>query len=110
MIDYLSNVHSIPQIQLVQDFESIGFEFKGGSKDGRFMEFVDKYSNTRVKIHPPDNVGTDYHHIHIYDKSGNSLNSRLVVVSYKSPEAHIKITDSYEVQAQLKDGLTYENK
>lgn len=27
----------------------------------------------RVRIDPPDNVGTDYTHMHIYDKNGKPL-------------------------------------
>ena len=89
--------------------KSVGLEFEGGGKDGRFMEFVDKYSNTRVKIHPPDNVGTDYHHIHLYDKSGSSLSSRLSIVPYNSPEAHIEINSDFDYQLSSSNGRLYEN-
>jgi hypothetical protein len=88
--DYLSNVHEIPRDQLIKDLESIGLKLRGGSKDGRFMSFFDKYGNERVKIHPPDRA-TTYDHIHIYDKNGRDLNADLSTVSYKSPEAHIPI-------------------
>ena len=89
----MGNLSSISKEELVQDLKSLGLEFKGGSKDGRFMEFVDKKANVRVKSRPPDKVGTDYNHIHLYDKAGNPLNAQLEIVSYKSSEAHIKITD-----------------
>ena len=58
--EYLANIHNISREQLIHDLESVGIEFKGRSKDGRFMEFVDKNLNTRIKIHPAENVGTDY--------------------------------------------------
>jgi hypothetical protein len=88
--EYLSNAHTVPRDQLIKDLESIGIKFRGGSEDGRFMSFSDKYGNERVKIHPPDGT-TTYDHIHIYDKNGRDLNADLSTVSYKSPEAHIPI-------------------
>lgn len=103
--NYLANVHDIERDKLINDLESVGLEFKGGSKDGRFMEFVDKSSNTRVKIHPPDNVGTNYNHIHIYDKEANSLNAKLERVPYKSPEAHIQIKSITQPSISNKEGL-----
>ncbi|MDF3054483.1 MAG: hypothetical protein K0Q74_390, partial [Gammaproteobacteria bacterium] len=44
----------------------------------------------RVKIHPPDS-STSHHHIHIYNKSHQPLNTNLSNVSRRSPEAHIEI-------------------
>ncbi|CAG9001006.1 MAG: hypothetical protein CENE_03014 [Candidatus Celerinatantimonas neptuna] len=88
--DYLSNVEDVPREQLVKDLQSMGLKVKGQSPDGRFMEFVDKEGNVRVKIHPSDKV-TKYNHLHVYDKESNPLNSSLNKVDRKSPEAHIKI-------------------
>nr|MBA2655336.1 hypothetical protein [Gammaproteobacteria bacterium] len=58
--------------------------------DGRFMSFVDKQGNVRIKIHPADRV-TRYEHMHIYTKSGNDLSSELSKIYYRSQEAHIQI-------------------
>ena len=86
---------------IVKDLESIGLKFKGGSEDGRFLTFMDKYSNKRIEIHPPDKVGTDYHHIHIFDKRGNSINSTLEKVPRNTPGAHIQIKDDYGYRPDL---------
>ncbi len=52
------------------------------------MEFQDKFGVVRVKIHPPDRV-TNYNHLHIYNKAGNSLDKNLKVVDKKHLDAHI---------------------
>lgn len=88
--NYLSNVHTIPREQLIQDLESVGLKFKGSAEDGKFMSFVDKQANIRVKIHPSDRV-TQYDHTHIYNKQGQDLSAELSIVNYRSPEAHIEI-------------------
>ena len=43
----------------------------------------------RVRIDPPDNVGTDYTHMHIYDKNGKPLDIHGNNVDVKSPAGHI---------------------
>lgn len=43
----------------------------------------------RVRIDPPDNVGTDYTHMNIYDKNGEPLDINGNIVNRKSPDAHI---------------------
>jgi hypothetical protein len=91
VIAYLQNVENVPKPQLVEDMKSIGLQVKGSSPDGRFMEFIDSQTRVRAKIHPPDKV-TSYDHLHIYDKSGNSLDKVLNIVSSKSPDAHIPIS------------------
>lgn len=60
----------------------------GKSPDNRFINLVDRFGNTRVKIHPPDKI-TNYHHLHIYDQHGNPLNRHLKVVTRNSQGAHI---------------------
>src|SRR5690606_6923068 len=86
--NYLSNAHEIPREQLIKDLESVGLKFKGSAEDGRWMDFIDKQGNIRVKIHPPDKV-TTYEHMHVYDKSGKDLSSNLSRVHYRDPEGHI---------------------
>jgi hypothetical protein len=88
--DYLSNVHTIPREQLIRDLESVGFRLKGESPSGLFKTFEDKAGNLRIKIHPPD-PSTDYSHIHIYDKAGNSLTQNLTRAPYDSSDVHIRI-------------------
>ena len=68
----------------------VALKLKGQGKDGRFMEFEDKLGRVRVKIHPPDK-STSYHHVHLYDSKGRSLDSNLASVFYKSPDAHIEV-------------------
>lgn len=43
----------------------------------------------RVRIDLPDNVGTDYTHMHIYDKNGKPLDIHGNNVDVKSPAGHI---------------------
>ena len=90
--NYLAEVKSVSKQQFISDLESIGLKFKGKSPDGRFLEFQDAFSNTRVKIHPPDKM-TRYDHLHLYDKRGNSLNQHLKIVNSRSVEAHIPFGD-----------------
>ncbi|MBA2654971.1 MAG: hypothetical protein H0U71_07925 [Gammaproteobacteria bacterium] len=99
--DYLANVQNVSREQLVKDLRSIGLEFKGGSEDGKFLSFIDKYSNKRIDVHPPDTVGTDYYHIHVFDKKGNSLNNQLEIVDRRSSEAHIEINSDYGYKPEL---------
>jgi hypothetical protein len=87
---YLSNVDQVPRETLIKDMESIGLKLKGGSPDGRFMEFIDHKGRVRAKIHPPDGVTTT-NHLHIYDSNGNSLNKVLEPVKKTSPDAHVPI-------------------
>jgi hypothetical protein len=88
---YLENVDKVPRETLTKDMETIGLRLKGkGSRDGRFMEFVDSQGNVRAKIHPPD-LTTPTHHLHIYDRNGRSLNKALKVVSSQSRDAHIPV-------------------
>ena len=79
---------SINKQNVVSDLESIGLKLKGKSPDERFLDFQDKFGNVRVKIHPPDAV-TNYDHLHIYNKFGNSLNKHLESVERTSVDAHI---------------------
>ena len=88
--NYLSNVDQIPRQTLITDMESIGLRVKGQSRYGRFMEFIDHKGRVRAKIHPPDAV-TKEHHLHIYDKTENSVNEVLDRVARKSSEAHIPV-------------------
>ena len=89
---YLRNVEDVPREKLIEDMQKIGLKIKGQSPDGRFMEFVDSQGRLRAKIHPPDSV-TPTHHLHIYNKDGESLNSALDVVTRRSPEGHIPIQE-----------------
>jgi len=88
--EYLKHAGNLNREQIVKDLNSIGLRLKGKSPDSRFMEFIDKGNNLRVKIHPADRI-TKYNHLHIYDKSGRSLSSDLQIVLPNSPEAHIQI-------------------
>jgi len=88
--DYLSNVREIPREQLIKDLESAGLKLKGESPDGLFKTFEDKVGNIRVKLHPQDSI-TDYSHLHVYNKSGNSLTANLTRAPYDSPDVHMKI-------------------
>ena len=103
---YLANIHTIPREQLIQDLESVGFKFKGSAEDGRFMDFIDKQGNLRVKLHPPDRI-TQYDHIHIYNKRGQDLNTELSTVSYKSPEGHIQMaSDDFNYSQEYYNRIT----
>ena len=88
--NYLSKVNKKTPLEISKDLQAIGLKLKGSSPDGRFMEFVGRFENVRVKIHPADQV-TKYPHLHIYDIRGNSLDKALNKVSPKSPDAHIPI-------------------
>lgn len=59
-----------------------------GPNGSDFVHIKDINGNYRVRIDPPDKV-TKYDHMHIYDKSGNSLDINGNVVDYDSPAAHI---------------------
>jgi len=98
----LANAHAIPREQLIKDLESVGFTLRDESPTGLFKVFEDKAGNLRVKTHPPDNR-SNYSHIHIYDKAGNSLTSNLTRAPYKSPEVHIRIEP---IQKELEWRLT----
>jgi hypothetical protein len=43
----------------------------------------------RARIDPPNTI-VPYHHLHLYNESGESLNAGLKVVERHSLEAHIK--------------------
>lgn len=85
---YLSNLELTNRTQIISDLESVGLKQAGKSPDNRFLEFNDRFGNTRVKIHPPDKM-TLYDHLHVYNKRSNSLNRNLEVVDKRSVEAHI---------------------
>ena len=57
---------------------------------GAEISKIGKFGNVRVKIHPPD-ASTDYSHIHIYDKAGNSLTPNLTRAPYDLPDVHIRV-------------------
>ena len=65
-------------------------QYKGGSPDGRFMQWKDASNQTRVRIDPPDAV-TPYDHIHLYDSKGNALDINLNIKPANSPDVHIPI-------------------
>ena len=44
----------------------------------------------RARIDPPNTI-VPYHHLHLYNEAGESLNASLEVVERQSLEAHIKI-------------------
>ena len=94
---YLSNVDQVPRQSLIKDMELIGLKVKGGKTDRPFLEFIDHKGRVRAKIHPPDKVGTPYHHLHIYDQNGTPLNGVLGKLTgkkgHKSPDAHIPIKE-----------------
>ncbi len=92
--DYLREVRHLTREQITNDLKSIGLRIKGQSPDSRFIEFVDNNEILRVKIHPPDNV-TSFDHLHIYDRTGRSLNRNLQTVNKRSPESHIQINDKH---------------
>jgi hypothetical protein len=85
--DYLGNVNKLSREQIISDLESIGLIMQ--RNNGRHFTFLDRMGRTRAKIHPPDRV-THYHHIHVYDRNGNSLNTQLKIVQPKSKGAHIE--------------------
>lgn len=87
---YLNNIGNLNRRQILNDLKAIGLQLKGKSPDMRFIELIDKRGILRVKIHPADKI-TKYDHIHIYNRSGNSLSKNLKVVNAKSEEAHIQI-------------------
>ena len=88
--NYLEKVHEVPRNQLIKDLESLGLRLEGQSPDGLFKTFVDKSSQIRVKIHPPD-AKSNYSHIHIYDKHGNSLTPTLESAPKNASEVHIEV-------------------
>jgi Pre-toxin TG len=93
--EYLSGVHNVSREQLIRNLESVGLKFKGSAESGKFMSFVDKRGNVRIKIHPSDRI-TQYEHMHIYNKNAQDLSADLSSVHYRSPEAHIEIApDSF---------------
>lgn len=65
-------------------------QYKGGSPDGRFMQWKDSHGRTRIRIDPPD-PETPFDHIHLYDSKGNSLDIDLNVKPMNSPDVHIPI-------------------
>ena len=75
---------------VIKKLRDYGCQIKGCSPDGKFLEFVDREGRVRAKIHPSDKV-TNYNHLHLYDKYGNSLNSNMKKVPKNSVDAHIKI-------------------
>jgi hypothetical protein len=87
---YLKNVKYIPRHQLINDLQSVGLKITGCSPDGQFMRFVNRHGQVRVELHGPDRV-TLYHHIHLRDHRGNSLNNQLQKIPRRSVEAHIEI-------------------
>ncbi len=89
---YLNGAENLSYEQITRDLEAVGLKLGGKSPDSRFMKFLDKQGTLRVKIHPADKT-TPYSHLHIYDRSGRSLNSNLQVVDKRSLEAHIQIKD-----------------
>ena len=71
--------------------KSDNISWRGGSPDGRFMQW--NYSDIgkcAVRLDPPDDK-TPNHHAHLYDKQGNSLDIKGNIVDRTSPEAHIPI-------------------
>jgi len=90
IIKYLHSVKHVPRQQLIDDLQSIGLKIRGASPDGRFIEFVNKHGQVRVKLHASDKV-THYNHMHIIDNKGRSLSNRLQVVNRRSSDAHIEI-------------------
>ena len=53
-----------------------------------FTHVRDSNGNLRMRIDPPD-ANTPYHHKHLYDEFGNSLDAQGNIVSPKSQDAHI---------------------
>ena len=53
-----------------------------------FTTQIKENGKMRVRIDPPDNVGTDYTHMHIYDKNGKPLDIHGNNVDVKSPAGH----------------------
>jgi RHS repeat-associated protein len=77
--------------EMISQKYSDALEYKGGSPDGRFMQW--KYKDigvTAVRIDPPDKV-TLYDHIHLYDTTGNPLDINGNIGAVDSPDVHIKI-------------------
>ena len=54
-----------------------------------FTTQIKENGKMRVRIDPPDNVGTDYTHMHIYDKNEKPLDINGNIVNRKSQDAHI---------------------
>lgn len=85
--EYLLNLSGVSKNELVNDIKSFGLDLKSPSNI-KFMTFKDKNGIVRIKIHPPDKT-TLYDHIHLYNKSGDSLDKFLNTVKRTSPDAHI---------------------
>ncbi|WP_308021777.1 RHS repeat domain-containing protein, partial [Neisseria canis] len=71
--------------------KSENISWRGGSPDGRFMQW--NYTDTgkcAVRLDPPDDK-TPNDHAHLYDRQGNSLDIKGNIVDRTSPDAHIPI-------------------
>jgi len=93
-LDDIANLGSMNRQQIsemISENYSDVLEYKGGSPDGRFMQWKYKDTGTTaVRIDPPDKV-TLYDHIHLYDTNGNPLDVNGNIGSVDSPDVHIKI-------------------
>lgn len=78
------------QIKSMIDNKFPSLTYKGGSPDGRFMQWKDKSGTPRVRIDPADKV-TKYDHIHLYNKKGQPLDINLQVKPATSVDVHIPI-------------------
>nr|BFD33027.1 hypothetical protein GTC16762_26450 [Pigmentibacter ruber] len=85
--------------EIITSLEKVGLVPKG-KEIGPWIDFCKKSlldsgikrPPVKAKIHPPDqSKTTNFHHLHIYDARGNSLNKDLIKVKYDTLEAHIPI-------------------
>ena len=87
----LGNMNRLQISEMISEKYSNVLDYKGGSPDGRFMQWEYKDSGmTAVRIDPPDKV-TLYDHIHLYDVNGNALDINGNIGAVDSPDVHIKI-------------------
>ncbi|MFZ3589124.1 hypothetical protein ACOI1C_07500 [Bacillus sp. DJP31] len=82
------NTTLIPSSKKVQVLRSLPITWTRYSDP--YYKFIEVRYNglARVKIHPPDRV-TNYHHVHLYNSYGQSLDRFGRVVDYRSQAAHI---------------------
>jgi hypothetical protein len=85
----LSQISNLTITEVASQLEALGLK-KSGSPDGRFLHFRDAAMRVRARIDPPNTI-VPYHHLHLYNEAGESLNASLEVVERQSLEAHIKI-------------------
>jgi hypothetical protein len=83
---WLQNVGNLEKGELIQNIESVGFKRMSPSNS---PVTVFERGGMRIRLDPPQS-GTPFNHMHL-EYGGNSYNTLLNSVHYKSPAAHIPI-------------------